>query len=469
MWDLEKYSTNTAIITESGDNIGYGELKAEADSLYEHISHRCLVMLFCENSFGSVMGYISFTSNDVVPIMVDALLDKELLKRLIQTYKPEYLWLPTSGRNEFIDYAEVYSAYDYVLLKTNYSKIYALNDQLAVLLTTSGSTGSPKLVRQSYNNISENTKAIIDYLRINENERAITTLPMNYTYGLSIIQTHIMAGATIILTKCNVFDRVFWQQFKLFEATSFGGVPYTYEMLNRLRFFNMDLPSLKTMTQAGGKLSAELHRKFAEYAINTGREFFVMYGATEATARMGYLPYQRSMEKYGSMGIAIPGGEFSLRDVDGQEIKNSDEVGELVYKGANVTLGYAENGRDLIKGDERDGIYCTGDMAKRDEDGFYYITGRKKRFLKMFGSRVNMDEIEQLIKAHYVGIDCACNGCDDALYIFLTEMDMVKPVTHFVAEKTGINHLAIRGKYIPEIPKSDSGKTLFRELGKYYD
>ena len=133
------------------------------------------------------------------------------------------------------------------------------------------------------------------------------------------------------------------------------------------------------------------------------------------------------------MGVAIPGGKFSLIDVDGNQVTEPEIVGELVYEGANVTLGYAEKGEDLAKGDERFGKLITGDMAKKDADGFYYVVGRKKRFLKIFGNRVNLDETERLIKHHFDGLDCACAGKDDLMYIFITDEAKIKEVKTFVA------------------------------------
>ncbi|MDR2940974.1 MAG: AMP-binding protein [Treponema sp.] len=368
--------------------------------------------------------------------------------------------------DEFSDYSKVYSVWGYTLLKTPYDKIFPLYEELALLLTTSGSTGSPKFVRQSYANIRANTESIVKYLEIDATERPITTLPMSYTYGLSIINSHLWVGASIILTQKTLMQKEFWQQFKDYGATSFGGVPYIYEMLEKLRFFRMDLPSLHTMTQAGGKLSPELHKKFAEYAQTNGKKFVVMYGQTEATARMSYLPVEKSLEKYGSMGIAIPGGEFSLIDIDGKEIMEPEVVGELVYKGTNVTLGYAKSGADLAKGDERSGVLVTGDMAKRDADGFYYIVGRKKRFLKIFGSRVNLDETERLINGAFEGLDCACGGVDDKMTVFITNAGVTDKVMKFLTEKTGINRAAFMITVIDRIPRSESGKILYSELNK---
>jgi acyl-coenzyme A synthetase/AMP-(fatty) acid ligase len=339
-----------------------------------------------------------------------------------------------------------------------------LHRDLALLLTTSGSTGSPNLVRQSYENIEANTASIVEYLELTEQERPITTLPMEYTYGLSIVNSHLAAGACVLLTTKTLMQKEFWSFFRDQRATSFGGVPYTYEMLKRLRFFGMNLPSLQTMTQAGGKLSAELHREFAEFAQTNGRRFFVMYGQTEATARMSFLPHRRSLEKCGSIGIAIPGGEFSLVDEQRGVITAPDVIGELVYKGRNVTLGYAESGDDLIKGDENGYALATGDLARRDADGFYYIVGRKKRFVKIFGNRVNLDDAERLIQAAFPDLGCACAGRDDHMAVFITDPGQAAAVRRFIAAKTGINPAAFAVTPIQAIPKNAAGKTLYSRL-----
>lgn len=262
-------------------------------------------------------------------------------------------------------------------------------------------------------------------------------------------------------------------------------MPYTYEMLERLRFRRMHLPSLRYMTQAGGKLSPELHKKFAEYAIENGKKFIVMYGQSEATARMAYLPAEDSLRKYGSMGIAIPRGKFTLIDVNGKEVTDADVTGELVYIGPNVTMGYAQKPEELALGDERNGRLETRDMARRDEEGYYYIVGRKKRFLKVYGNRVNLDELDGLLKSRYGNVDCSCAGMDDHVYIFITEETgkkvseqlkcnpynieiVAEEIRKYIAEKTGLNMAAFEVKTIPEIPKNDAGKVQYRGLEKYY-
>lgn len=466
MLNFKQYGDAVALLTADGVT-SYAELDRETELLASHMPERCLVFCLCTNTPYALVGYASCLNHGEVPLLLAADMDSVLLANLIQTYKPDYLWMPKRKAEQY-GYKLVYESMPYALVKTSYNHIYPLHSDLALLLTTSGSTGSPKLVRHTYDNLRSNIQAIVEYLEIDQSERPITTLPMNYTYGLSVLNIHLWSGASIIMTDCSLMQKEFWQLFRQYNATSMAGVPYTFEMLDRLRFFRMSLPSLRNMNQAGGKLSPELQQKFVSWSAKTGRRFYVMYGQTEASPRMGYLPWERAAEKYGCMGIPIPGGSFSIVDVDGKNVTEPNVVGELVYQGANVTPGYAQCGEDLIKGDERHGVLVTGDMAKCDSEGFYTIVGRKKRFLKIFGNRVNLDETERLIRAQFTNLDCACAGVDDTMYVFITDNTSNDAVLQFLAQKTGLNHVAFKLITIPAIPKSDSGKTLYSQLDHYY-
>lgn len=455
-WDeLAQKGEAVAVHTENSV-LTYNALDQMANEIVEEIPERSFVFLICKNCVASVAGYIGFLKKRSVPVLLNAAIDNGLFNALKERYQPQYIWCP----DDFMQDDGIFAIEGYKLIATG-AEAPKMDDNLAVMLTTSGSTGSPKFVRQTYLNIQSNTESIVEYLAIRSDDRAITTLPMSYTYGLSIVQSHLMAGASLILTEKSFFDRGFWSFFREKQATTFGAVPYTYQMLDRLRFLQMDLPSLRYITQAGGRLGAQLHEKYAVGMRAKGKALIVMYGATEATARMSYVPAQNSVEKAGCIGIAIPGGRFELIDVDGSVITEKEKVGELVYYGDNVTMGYAESREDLAKGDERHGRLETGDMGKCDRDGYYYVVGRKKRFLKIFGNRVNLTEIEELLSK--VGFETACVGEDDKLRIYTTS-EQTEEIVGYISSKTGLNKAAFTAIHIEEIPHNDSGKVLYSEL-----
>ena len=460
--ELNKYISNIAIIDDNDFELTYKDLFSLSDSLNKHLSERSLVFTLCENTIGSMIGYFSFLNNRHVQLMLDATIDSIRLQNLISIYNPNYLWAPNSLLEQFFNSKIVYSNWNYSLINLNKSNIL-LHEDLSLLLTTSGSTGSPKLVRLSFSNILSNAKSIAQYLKITDLERPITSLPMHYSYGLSVINSHLINGATILLTNFSVVQKEFWNFLKNKKATSIAGVPYTYQMLKMLRFENMDLPYLKTLTQAGGKLSSNLVKEYSDYAIKNSKEFIVMYGQTEATARMSYLPFNISQEKVESIGIPIPGGRFSLIDLqDKNEIHQSNISGELIYEGPNVSLGYANNISDLAKGDENFGKLYTGDLAYKDENGYFFITGRMKRFIKIYGNRINLDEIEQIILSK--NIECACDGVDDKMTIYITNEDMAEVILNLLTLILKLNFRAFEIRTISVIPKNSSGKVLYTQL-----
>ena len=457
-----KFGERIAIINSSGTKVTYNELEEFAIHLKSLIPKGSLIFSLCSNSFESLKGYFSFIRNGVTPLMLDASLDKELLSKLISIYSPEYIWLPKERIVNFDDARILFSYGDYVLIKHARENTYELHKDLALLLTTSGSTGSPKLVKITLKNLESNAYSIAEYLSIDKNERPITTLPMNYSFGLSIINSHLIKGATILLTSKSLMERDFWPFLKEQKATSISGVPYTFEILKKLRFFRSDVPSLKTITQAGGKLNNELNKEVSEYCVRFDKKFFVMYGQTEATARMSYLPPEFSLAKLGSIGIAIPGGEFSIIDDSSTSITGDEIVGELVYKGSNVSMGYASCGEDLNKEDDNKGVLFTGDLAKRDKDNYYYIVGRKKRFIKIYGNRINLDETERLLKD--IISDCACIGEDDHMCVFINDENRIDEIKKFISSKIGLHHSTFKIRSIDEIPKNSSGKTIYSSL-----
>lgn len=459
----------TLAVWDGGLSVTYGDLDAFTRRLTDCVGGRRLCLMLCENSPGILLFYLACLRCGVVPLLLDARTAPALAAQMAQRYRPELLCLPTDcpAMEVLAPGAEqVMVLHDCVLLRRPEPEPPALHPDLALLLTTSGSTGSPKLVRQSRRNVESNARSIVSYLALDARQRPITTLPMSYTYGLSIIHSHVLAGATLLLTDRSVLERPFWGFFAAQRATSLAGVPYTYQMFQRIGLTENPPPTLELLTQAGGKLPEELHRHYAAWAEATARRFVVMYGQTEATARMGYLPFGRAVEKCGSMGVAIPGGSFTLEDETGRVQEGRDAAGELVYQGPNVAMGYAEGLQDLALGDLWGGVLHTGDLARRDEDGFYYIIGRKKRFIKLYGNRVGLDETERLLCARFPGAEFACTGGDDQMLIFTVSADPALPgaVKRYLAELTRLPPSAFAVSIIKAIPKNESGKTCYNQL-----
>lgn len=457
-----KNESSLAAIDDNGGLLTYGDLCGFAEEVLKQINKRTLVFVLSENNIGALAAYAALLSASVVPLLLNSTISRTLLKNLINIYKPEYLWVPVKHRGDF-DFDSIYTAYNFVLLKTGFDSP-EMHDELALLLTTSGTTGSPKLVRHSYRNIEQNAINVSAFFELNESERPIVILPLHYTMGLSVATSHLYSGSTLLLTSSTLTQKAFWEFLKTHKATSFTGVPYSYEVLKKLRFFRMDLPHLNILAQGGGKLANDLFREYAEYAETSGKKFFATYGQTEGTARMSYLSPKKAIEKIGSIGKAIPGGQLSLQNDDGRETFEGEGVGELIYRGPNVTLGYAEQISDLKRGNERNGVLQTGDIAKRDKEGYYYIIGRKARFLKLYGLRVSLDETELLIK-NSLGIECACTGKDDNMKVFITEKQHTDVVRKHISQTTGLHESLYTIHTISEMPKSSSGKVEYDTLG----
>ena len=458
MFNLSSYNNQTAIITSDRD-VTYKSLNDYCLQFQKHLSSNRLVFLLVHNNLESLVGYIACLNNNNPVLPLNSDVDIELLNNLTEIYQPYYIWKPS---NQVLFHEEIiFSFENYALVKTGFH-YNILPDNLALLLSTSGSTGSPKLVRLSKFNISSNAHSIIKYLGITKNERPITSLPLYYSFGLSVINSHLLVGATILLTDYSYIQKEFWDFAKENNFTSFSGVPYTFEILKKIKFWSMNLPSLKTITQAGGKLNNDLLKYFIENSEKHGIRFFVMYGQTEATARMSYLSPEVALLKLGSIGKAIPGGNLKIID-EGNRLTSPLEIGELVYEGPNVGLGYAESLKDLYKEDDNHGILYTGDLGYMDSEGFIYITGRKKRFLKLFGNRISLDYVEQILKSYLK--EAVCSGNDKKLVIFTTDKDYdLNEIIDALSSKFKLLRTVFEIRTISEIPRSETGKIQYSKL-----
>ncbi|MBD5328973.1 MAG: AMP-binding protein, partial [Bacteroides sp.] len=314
-----------------------------------------------------------------------------------------------------------------------------------------------------YDNIEAAGLNISTFFELTDADRPLMVLPLHYTMGLSMIFSHFQVGATVLITDRNMTDPIFWKFMKEEKATSFTGVPYSYEILDKMRFMRMKLPDLTLLTQGGGKMPKELNLKFAEYCRDNGKKWIATYGQSEGTARMAWLPPEYAISKMGSIGIAVPNGQLSLRNPDGTFITTPSGSGEMCYAGRNVTMGYARCREDLMLGDERNGFLPTGDLAYRDEDGFYYIQGRMGRFLKIFGNRIGLDECEQIVKG-VVTCECACTGNDERLIVYLTDIYETDAAKNSLVEAVHLPANVIEIRIIDSLPKNEAGKILYSNL-----
>ncbi|MET9395353.1 AMP-binding protein [Streptomyces sp. NPDC006624] len=437
---LASHGDRVAMITPSGQ-VTYRALAERVAATAERLGPaRRLVLLAGANREGALVVHLAALAAGH-PVLLVPGDSAATLDALTAAYDPDVIARPDDHGTWILDERRPGSA-------------HTLHPDLALLLSTSGSTGSPKLVRLSHDNLQANAESIAAYLDIRDTDRAATTLPMHYCYGLSVIHSHLLRGAGLILTERSVADTAFWEEFRAGRGTSLAGVPYTFDLLDRVGFERMRLPHLRYVTQAGGRLAPDRVARFAAMGRRSGWELFVMYGQTEATARMAYLPPALAHERPQAVGVPIPGGSFRLRPVDGADAPGT---GELVYSGPNVMLGYAESPADLALGRTVHELR-TGDLARRTADGLYEIVGRRSRFIKILGLRIDPHRVETMLEEH--GIPGACAGDDDTLAVVAAPTADADPaaIRRLVAEGSGLPPRAIRVRLVPELPRLPSGK-----------
>ncbi|MEH0826962.1 MULTISPECIES: non-ribosomal peptide synthetase [unclassified Micromonospora] len=440
--DLADHGDRPAVVTADGV-LSYADLAARVAETARRLGpRRRLVLVTGANTVDALVGYLAGLHGGHPVLLVPG--EGPAVEALTAAYDPDVVIGPVDGA--------------WTLRERRAGSAHDLHPDLALLLSTSGSTGSPKLVRLSHTNLQANAESIAAYLGVRETDRAATSLPLHYCYGLSVVNSHLARGAALVLTDRSVADGCFWELFRRARATSLAGVPYTFDLLDRVGFAAMDLPHLRYVTAAGGRLAPEKVVRFAELGRRSGWDLFVMYGQTEATARMAYLPPDLAATRPEAIGVPVPGGEFRLAPLPEQP----DGVGELVYAGPNVMLGYAERPADLASGRTVTELH-TGDLARRGPDGLYELVGRRSRFAKILGLRVDPQRVEALLAAH--DVDAACLGADDELLVAVAgaAVDPAR-VRRLVADEVGLPPRAVRVLALAQLPRLATGKVDYPAL-----
>lgn len=457
IWNFKKHNNKTALISSKGKHISYNKLSEITNTIATKLHKRSLILCLSENDIPSIIGYLSFLNNNHIVILLDSNINHVNL--FIEKWNPDYIW-----SSKQIDKTNTVYQYETYKLQQPRSKNSTIpyNKDLSLLLSTSGSTGNSKLVRISKENIVVNTKQIITDLHLTDKEVAITSLPMNYSYGLSIIHTHLYIGATIQVTNTPIISKDFWKLVKTSNTTSISAVPISYQFLNRLNLDTLD--TIKKFTQAGGKLPKKIQEQFSEKCKKSKKEFYIMYGQTEATARISILQPNYSSSKLESVGKAISGGKLTLINDQNKIINKPHTTGEVIYKGDNVSMGNANTPEELSMPNTNKGILRTNDLGYFDNDGFYYITGRKDRTIKISGIRICIDELENYLKNKYVTLDIACVGNEKNICIYTTDIKSIDTLRKSAKSLTSINALFIKVKTIDVIPLTKNNKIDYKQL-----
>lgn len=439
---LRAYGDRVAVVTPK-ETISYAELDERVGALAARLgTDRRLVLVGAANAVEPLIAYLAALQAGHPVLLVPGDNDATAAA-LAGAYDPDVVIAAHDG---------------WAIHERHARSAHNLHPDLALLLSTSGSTGSSKLVRLSRQNLQANADSIADFLEITAHDRAITTLPMQYCYGLSVINSHLLCGAGLVMTELSVVDRCFWDLFHRARATSFAGVPHTFDLLDRAGFDSMSLPTLRCITQAGGRLHPDKVSRYAALGERDGWRLFVMYGQTEATARMAYLPPTLATSHPNAIGVAVPHGSLSIESPD------EDGVGELVYRGPNVMLGYAEEPADLALGATIDALH-TGDLARVNREGLFEVVGRQSRFVKMFGLRIDLDRVERLLAEH--GVIAMCAGDDDELILAIEDAAHARSVSRLVGDHLGLPHSRIHVLELDELPRLSNGKPDYATIHRH--
>ncbi|MBK8972318.1 MAG: AMP-binding protein [Hahellaceae bacterium] len=439
----ENYATfkGNAVWTDRGEVLSYSRLDQEVIAVGANLHRRQGLALFiARNSISCLTHYLAFLRSRVPFILLDWKVGQAVIDAMIERFSPTVI----------IDFRS-----EEIIWTATAFKAKPVHPDLALILPTSGSSGVAKSVMISYTNLQANAESIVTYLGLTPGERAITSLPFAYSYGLSVINTHLLVGAGLILTDHSLLDKPFWQILTTLSATSMAGVPFHFEIMEKLRFREMALPHLQTLTQAGGKLSLKLAELFAAYAIGSDRRFFMMYGQTEATARIAYLAVHENPGKVGSIGSVIPGGKLYLVDHNGVQVVESNRKGELIYEGPNVMLGDALTQDDVIVPTLPNKL-DTGDIGEIDDDGFFWITGRKSRFIKLKGKRIDLDALQNALRDQ--GWDLWLTGDDTQLEIILANGQNRFQLENELFDLLSLHHSLVKIVEIERFPMTANGK-----------
>ncbi|WP_224483122.1 AMP-binding protein [Robertkochia aurantiaca] len=457
---LYKKDSITLVNAESGTKHLLTELLLEGEITDALPFRSGLAFLYINNSLDDVIAYLSLLNTGLTLALLKNDLEASLKTDLESKYRPNLIFdpkrnkIPNTKQLAITNHEIGLSFFIYDRGSTG-----KIDPRIKVLLSTSGTTGSPKFVKLSGENLWANADSIASYLPIERSDTVPLNLPLNYSYGLSVLHSNLLKGCTLVTNVPDIISPEFWTGFNKYGYSTLAGVPFVYELLDRIGFRNKDLPSLRYFTQAGGNLSEPLKRAFYTYSKEKDKEFYIMYGQTEASARISYVPYDQLPAKINSIGTPVKNGKLYI----------DSENHELLYEGPNIFGGYATSMEDL-KSYKNIPVLRTGDIARQDEEGFFYIVGRLKRFVKLFGNRINLDELERFLKEECPGASLACDNIEDKFILVSIVGDPMafQNVKQSLFEKFKIHPSSVKLQFVKEMPLTKNGKTDYQALSVMY-
>jgi len=458
-----------AVVTDDGDRLDYGDLRRLVGQGRELIGGAGPVLLCrLRRDLPGLVAYLAALELGGCVLLAENTAP-ETIAGLVRAYRPD-LVVDTTGEPPPLDghrvrHADLAGGRVTLMAPEAPDAGPPPHPETGLLMRTSGSLGSPKLVRLGYRAVAANAIAIGQALGLTAEDRGATTLPVDYSFGLSMVNSHLAAGASLLLSERSPTSASFWPRAAAAGVTEFGGVPATYRLLRAQRWQAGRHPHLRLLYQAGGALDEETIRYFGTELANAGAEFIVMYGQTEATARIACLDPARTLSAIGSVGRAIPGGRLWIEDPErpGEPLPDG-MTGEVVYAGPNVMQGYATSRADLARGDDCGGVLRTGDLGVL-RDGLLYLRGRRDRDVKILGRRINLDEFETSLSAGDTELAAVAGAARDTVTVFYTgAYDPIDGRRRTASARLGLPTSAIALVGIDVLPRNRGGKVDYAAL-----
>lgn len=437
--DEIRWSNHIAVKDDKGGQASYRQVYEAAVNMEEYRDGRVLTLIYCDNSFENLVMVLKLFMIGQPMLLLSQNSDSAFRKEISERFQPFYIW--EKGQLKKADGGS--------------GILYEIHPELALLLSTSGTIGKPKLTRISYQNIAEELRIGAEEYGIRKGQKTIRILPIEHVGGLVFCLYHWNVGGCVVTTDAQLMSSRFDNLYDEEEIQNIIGIPFHYSVLLKKGFWQdkRRISRLNCALFAGAKMDER--EQFILISL-LQEKFVISYGQTECMAAVATAAFKNPEDKPGTVGRAVPGVKARV-----------DEKGELYIESPTVCMGYAYDYRDLGKRDENQGVIATGDLAYIDEEGYIFLKGRIRRFVKILGNRIGLDEIETLLKTNFPEHEFACTGENDEVNVFFKKTDecnLEDWCRKELYQKVDIPLSMIHCYPVEEFPRSGAGKVLYSAL-----